>query len=192
MASKKCVLCGEFILNINEAVPYKNERYAHDRCFKSSLKAIQINKSDKINQAKKEKRTESNAKAKAELKDAISEEEYQFKKLFYEYLNNVLGIPSSAKIYTLVDKYKNTYNCDFELMYKTLVYLNDIADIELTGDVVGLIPYYYDEADRWFKKIEQLEQQNQNINMGNMYKEQTIQITKSQKRKKNLIDISSI
>lgn len=193
MTPKKCALCGELILNIDEAVPYKNGRAVHERCFKSSLKVLADNKTDKIKQAKKEKKEKkTEPKVKAELKEAISEEEYQYKKLFYEYLNDTLGIPSSPKIYTLVDKYKNTYGCDFEVLYKTLVYLNEIADIELTGDVVGLIPYYYDEADKWFKRIEQLEKQNRDINLNNMYKEQTIHITKPQKRKREMLDITSI
>lgn len=194
MATKKCLLCGEFILD-TDFVPYKN-RYAHTRCFNASVKAVSINKSEKIKQAKKEKnqnlKTESKTKTKAELKDALSEEEYKDKKQFYDYLNNTLGVPSSAKIYALVDRYKTIYGCDFKLMYKTLIYLNEIADIVLTGDVVGLIPYYYDEADKWFKKIEQLEEQNKNMNMGNMYKETTVHISKTQKKKKPLIDMTTV
>ena len=193
MGIKKCVLCGEPIFD-NDIVPFKN-RFAHNRCFNASVKAVAINKTDKIKQAKKEKKENSNTKSKpkAELKDALTEEEYKEKKQFYDYLNNTLNVTNSAKIYTLVEKYQTQYNCTFKVMYQTLVYLNEIAEINLEGDVIGLIPYYYDKAKDWFEKIELIKQRSQNINVGEMYKQKNIQISQQPKRKnKTVIDISSI
>lgn len=190
-AYKKCSLCGEYI-TVGTPIPFKG-KFVHDKCFNIGVKSVAGNKADKIKQAKKEKKEKkSEPKPKAELKDALTEEEYQWKKQFYEYLNINLGVQNSPKIYTLVDKYRNEYGCNFELLYKTLVYLNDISDINLTGDVVGLIPYYYAEADKWFRRIEELENNNKDINVGEMYKEKTIHITKQQKKNRKLIDITSI
>ena len=76
-------------------------------------------------------------------------------------------------------------------MYQTLVYLNEILEKELTGDVVGLIPYYYSEMEKYYSNIEKIEKVNENKDISSMYKQRVVNIQPKRKHKK-LIDINSV
>lgn len=192
MASKhKCALCGEMINSPSDEIPYKS-RFVHKTCFNASLKAIKKDKDEKLAEKSKAKaKTKSTPKPKAELKDAVSEEEYAEKKQYYQYLRELINDELSAKVYALSDQYISRYNFTFKEMYQTLVYLHEIIEKELVGDVVGLIPYYLSEAQNYFRSIEQVEEVNKNIDVSKMYKEKVIKI-QPKKRVMNQIDIESI
>ena len=70
-----CVLCGLTIEDNNDSIPYKN-RYAHIACFRAAAKAIHVDKTEKVKKKEAEKKTKPVSKPKAELKDALSDEEY--------------------------------------------------------------------------------------------------------------------
>ena len=177
MAAKhKCYFCNEIIDSPSEETPYKN-RYCHTRCFNSYLKAIKKDKDDKLAEKTKSKtKAKSTQKPKAELKDAVSEEEYADKKQYYQYLRTLINEELSAKVYALSDQYVSRYNFTFKEMYQTLVYLHEIVEKDLVGDIVGLIPYYLSEAQNYFKSIEQVEEVNKNIDISKMYKEKVVRI----------------
>lgn len=186
---RKCVCCGEEIGTDEESVPYKN-RYAHVRCFNITVKTLQKNKAEKLKQEAKEQTT-SKRKPKAELKDAVSEEEYAEKKRYYQYLHGLIDEDLSAKIYTVTDQYISRYNFNFKDMYRTLVYLHEILEKDLNGDIVGMIPYYYTEAIKYYDSVDRIEERNQNIDTSTMYQEKTIFI-KPKQRRTIQIDINSI
>ena len=70
-------------------------------------------------------------------------------------------------------------------MYQTLIYL-ELQDKELTGDVVGLIPYYYSDAEKYYSDVDNLEKQMKNVDIGQMYKEKVIVIKPKQRVPKQL------
>ena len=192
MAGKrKCVCCGEYIGTDEGSVPYKG-RYAHNKCFQIAAKAIKKDKDEKLAEISKSKeKTKISSKPKAELKDAVSEKEYAEKKQYYQYLRELTDNDLSAKIYTLSDQYISRYNFTFKEMYQTLVYLHDILEKDLVGDIVGLIPYYYTEAIKYYKTITEIEEKNKDIDTSTMYHEKTIFI-KPKQRKSIQIDINSV
>lgn len=192
MAGKrKCICCGECIGADEESVPYKG-RYAHIKCFQVSLKAIKKDKDEKLaEKVKSKEKTKTSSKPKAELKDAVSEEEYAEKKQYYQYLRELSNDDLSAKTYTLSDQYISRYNFTFKGMYQTLVYLHDILEKELVGEVIGLIPYYYTEAAKYYKTITEIEERNKDIDTSTMYHEKVIFI-KPKQRKIMQIDINSV
>lgn len=192
MASKhKCALCGEMINSPSDEIPYKS-RYVHKTCFNASLKAIKKDKDEKLTEKSKAKtKSKSIPKPRAELKDAISEEEYAEKKQYYQYLRELIDDELSAKVYALSDQYISRYSFTFKEMYQTLVYLHEIIEKELVGDVVGLIPYYLTEAQEYFKSVDRAEEANKDIDVSKMYKEKIIKI-QPKKRVVNQIDIESI
>lgn len=188
MAGKrKCVCCGEYI-GTEESVPYKG-RYAHVKCFNIAIKALQKDKTEKLKKA--EKKATSKKKPKAELKDAVSEEEYAEKKQYYQYLRELINEELSAKVYALSDQYVSRYNFTFKEMYQTLIYLHDILGKDLVGDIVGMIPYYYTEAIRYYESVSLIEEKNKDIDTSTMYQEKTIFI-KPKQRKTIQIDINSV
>ena len=191
MAAKhKCVFCETIIENKEDEVAYKN-RYAHKNCFNASVRAIKKDKDQKLTEKTKDK-TVKKARPKAELKEAISEEEYAEKKKYYDYLRAILNDNLSAKIYAISEQMMNRYGFDFKGMYQTIVYLNEIIEKELNGDIVGLIPYYYSEAQEYYVTIEKIEEKNKSFNLKNMYKERIVQVGKNNKKRFKLIDIESI
>ena len=191
MAAKhKCYFCNEIIESSSEETPYK-KRYCHTRCYNSYLKAIKKNKDDELTQKAKESKKRKPIKPNAELKEALSEEEYADKKQYYQYLRELINEELSAKVYALSDQYVSRYNFTFKEMYHTLVYLHEIIEKELVGEVVGLIPYYFTEAQNYFKSIEQVEEANKDIDISKMYKEKVIRI-QPKKRIIKQIDIESI
>ena len=192
MAAKhKCYFCGEYINSSLDEQPFKN-RYVHKNCFNASLKAIKKDKDEKLAEKSKSKtKTKSTPKPKAELKDAVSEEEYAEKKQYYQYLRELINDELSAKVYALSDQYISRYNFTFKEMYQTLVYLHEIVEKELVGDVVGLIPFYLTEAQNYFRSVEQVEEANKDIDVSKMYKEKVI-VIQPKKRVAKQLDIESI
>ena len=190
MAKRKCVLCGEWIEDDTQSIPYKG-RYAHIQCFNVAMKTIKKSKDEKLAEKSKSKTKAKAPKPKAELRDAVSEEEYADKKQYYQYLRTLIDDELSAKVYALSDQYISRYNFTFKEMYQTLVYLHEIVEKELVGDVVGLIPYYLSEAQNYFRSIEQIEEINKDIDVSKMYKKKIIKI-QPKKRVVNQIDIEGI
>ena len=189
MPAKKCVICNQTIKPDEETIPFKN-RTAHLVCFNVHMKAIgDKNKETKtdLNKKTKPKVTKSKAKPKIELKDPVSEADYQEKKSFYEYLRQILDDDISTKTYAVVSKMMGQYDYfTFTTMELTLRYIKDIKGREVKGDMVGLIPFYYDEAQEYFKEVKSVEEKNKDKNINQMYKETVIRIKPKQRVIKQL------
>lgn len=189
MATRKCVICNEIL--DEQGVQYKG-RYAHQKCFNIAMKTLQKEKNREIDKVAEKKKVGRKAKPKAELKEALSEEEYRKKQQYYNYLRGLIdGQELSAKIYALTEDYIERYKFTYESMYKTLVYLHEIIEKELIGDVVGIIPYYHSEAAQYYESIDKVAELNKDIDISKMYKEKTILIQPKKKKIKQ-IDIESI
>lgn len=186
---RKCILCGLNINDPNDSVPYKG-RYAHNACFRAAIKAVHVNKSEQLSE-KAEKKKGRVAKPKAELKDGLSEDEYIQKNLYYDYLKKNIASDLPVKVYALTENYIKKYDFTFQGMYQTLTYLKDILQKEFGEDIVGLIPYYYVEADKYYRSIKDIEERNKDIDMKKMYQHRTIYIDTKKKEIKQL-DITTI
>ena len=186
-----CVLCGLTIEDNNDSIPYKN-RYAHIACFRAAAKAIHVDKTEKVKKKEAEKKTKPASKPKAELKDALSDEEYIQKQLYYDYLCKTTGIAElPVKIYALTENYIKKYNFTFQGLYATLTYMHNILEKEFGEDIVGLIPYYYTEAQAHYKAVQSVGDRNKDVNTEGMYKKKTVYINPKQKKIKQL-DITTI
>lgn len=183
---KVCPYCGESIKKDSPNVPYKGRNY-HSECFDKFVKEVKKEKDKKLE--KKSKKTQTNKKPKAELKDALSEEEYKEKRKYYDYLHQLIEGKLSAKIYALTEDYIKRYDFTYPKMYNTLYYLKEIKEKDLKGDIVGLIPYYYSEAENYFEEIEEAEKQNKNIDLSTMYKTKTVVVKPSKGNSPLLINI---
>ena len=73
-ARRKCVICNEPIVD-EDGVPYKG-RYAHKKCFNIAIKTLQKDKTEQIDKVATKKKVGRKARPQAELKEALSEEEY--------------------------------------------------------------------------------------------------------------------
>lgn len=192
MARRKCVCCGEWIGTDEVPIPYKN-KYAHQKCFNIAIKAIQMDKAEQTARKKTDSKNKSSqTKPPIELKNAISEEEYAQKKQYYQYLKQLLDTDVlPAKVYALSNDFISKYGFSFYSMYQTLVYLHEIIEKELTGDIVGIIPFYHNDAQEYFNSIQEIEEKNYNIDASQLYQTKTIQIQTKRNKIKQL-DIENI
>lgn len=94
-------------------------------------------------------------------------------------------------MYVLTEKYIEQYNFTYQKMYQTLTYLHNILEKEFTDDIVGLIPYYYDKAEKHYHAVKQVEENNKDKDINGMYKSKIIYIDPKRKKCKQ-IDITSI
>ena len=191
MAYKKCLICGETILD-EQSVPYKG-RFVHLQCFNIAMKTLHKDKTEKLKEKKENIPISKKVKKpKMELKDSLSEEEYEYKQKYYEYLRQLINDTQlSTKIYVLSEDYIKKYNFTFKGMYLTLLYENEILGKQLTGDIIGIIPYCYEEAKQYYISIENIKNENENVDISKMYKEKIIKIEPKHK-KIHQIDISKI
>lgn len=199
MARKRvCILCGKPIEDNSDSVPYKG-RYAHSACFRIAVKAVHVDKTEKLEEKKQQKEDATQTKKrrgrpsriKTELKDGITEEEYIQKKLYYDYLKTFLGDKLPPKVYVLTERYIQQLDFNYQKMYQTLTYLHNIVEKEFTDDIVGLIPYYYDKAERHYKAVKKVEDNNKDTNIEGMYKKRVVYIDPKKKKRKQ-IDIASV
>ena len=189
-ARRKCVICNELIVD-EDGVPYKG-RYAHKKCFNIAIKTLQKDKTEQIDKVATKKKVGRKARPQAELKEALSEEEYAKKQQYYKYLRSLIeGEELSTKVYALTEDYIKRYGFTYESMYKTLVYLHEIIEKDLTGDVIGIVPYYHTEAMQYYDAVNKVVELNEGVDISKMYKEKTI-IVQPKRRKIKQIDIESI
>lgn len=187
---KKCIFCKQIIPKEEEefCTPYKG-RLAHNDCFNSAMKLIKQDKDEQLDKKSKEIKTKKTVKRpKAELKDGLSDEEYKDKQEYYNYLKQILNTDKlTAKIYALSDRYLTQYGWSWAGMKNALVYMNEIKEKELTGDVVGLLPFVYEEAEEFFEEIRRVEEYNKDISVKNMY--QIKRVTYKKRLEKDLEDL---
>lgn len=188
---RKCVLCGFPIENNNESIPYKN-RYAHITCFRAAAKAIHVDKEEQVQKKTEEKKARVKPKAQVELKDGLTDEEYIQKNLYYDYLKENIGVSElPVKVYALTENYIKKYAFTFQGLYATLTYMRNILEKDFGEDIVGLVPYYYTEAQAHYKAVKGVEDRNKGVDTKGMYKHKTVYIDTKQKKIKQ-IDITSI
>jgi 5-hydroxyisourate hydrolase-like protein (transthyretin family) len=187
---KKCMICGESIIG-EEGILYKNNRFVHSKCFQSEVKNIAKEKQKQLNNTSTNKRGRK-PKPQAELKDGLSEEEYNDKKTYYEYIkqlmNNESDEPFDPKIYAISTNINEKYGIPWKWMYLTLVYMNEIIEynFDFKKGVVGLIPYYYSQTKKFYEELDRIETNNKDLNTDGMYKETTIYIKRPKRPIKQL------
>lgn len=173
---RKCIVCGKWIPEeeMGNAVPYK-KRFAHKGCFNQMMKTLKINKDEELKDKQEKKKTQKTT-PKVELKNGLSDEEYREKREYYDYLKQILNTDKlSAKVYTLSEKYLNQFNSwSWKGMKDALVYMYEIKEKEITGDVVGYLPYIYEEAVKFFEEVKRVEANNKKVSLSDMYKTKKI------------------
>lgn len=180
MARYKCNLCGDWISKGQESMDFKGHK-VHVTCFNLSLKQTAKKKSEKVKNKSEDKRvSQCTVKPKIELKDPLSEEDYQEKKAYYEYIRRMIDdsvIP--AKIYAMTESIMKKYDVSFKVMLSTLIYMREIAELELGNSAekhIGYIPYNLDDAKNFYESVKQVEESNKGIDTTTMYQEKVIHI----------------
>ena len=148
-------------------------------------------KKEKVRQEKEQKQKEkAEIKPIENVKDALSEEEFQAKKKYYTYLREQMG-EVQAKHYVITERYIKQYDFTFSGMYNALIYIHDILEKAFdteNGNIVSLIPYYYEEAETYYKDIENCGKANKGKDINKMYHVQTVNVTRSKPKRGEIWD----
>ena len=191
MGKRKCAICGEWIDDNSESVPYK-KRYAHLKCFNVAMQVVVSEKSrgEKTSVKTKEVKT----RPQKEVKAGLSEEEYLEKKQLCDYLRKCLNTDITIKIYKLMEDYIKKYKVSYHEIYETLYWYYSIENNPVQGDMIGIFPYIYDEAKKKMAVIENAQKDcTGKINdMQKMYQEKVLTAPDIRERVIEQIDISKI
>jgi hypothetical protein len=85
----------------------------------------------------------------------------------YDYIKKLYRVKQvSVKIITQLKRYKKETKMTDYGMLNTLIYIYDINNTTFDAELnsVGLIPYYYEEANRYFKNKERISEQSEYVN----------------------------
>lgn len=138
-----CAVCGQkFDRDTVQATRYSSRRYAHQECYpEGELVPMPPPKE------KKQKQKEKN-------EDLIKLEEY-IKKLF-----NYEKIPQ--RVYLQINQYVKEYGYSYSGILKTLVYAFEVKhnDITKANGGIGIVPYLYDQAYRYYYALWEAQQRN--------------------------------
>lgn len=157
------------------------------------MKLLVDDKNKEFEKNRKQKEKTNQRKPLSELKSGLSEEEFQQKQQFFQFLKEKIGTDKlSAKLYKLSNDYISQYGFTYLGMYQALWFFSEIQEKELTGDIVGIIPYIYDEAQVYFSLSQKTEKNNTDINkVETLYKKKVIQIS-PQRPVRDFINIETI
>ena len=199
MARRKCAICGRQIGDGDEVIPYKT-RTAHKSCFDSLVRYVKDDKDKtrKVNEKakvekEKEKKKILSTPIKVPLK--VSEEEYQEKKATFDLIESLLGEQMKAKHYHILESYINKYGFTYAGIKIALeYYFIDKQNAVEDDNLLGILPYIYDDAIASAKAVETAREVNKNVlnTVNELYPKNKIVAKRMTKPEPQLIDISSI
>lgn len=192
MGKRKCAICGEWIDDNSESVPYK-KRYAHLKCFNVAMQVV-VSEKSRGEKATSAKPKTAKPTPQREVRAGLSEEEYQEKKQLCDYIRKCLNSDISIKIYKLMEDYIKKYKVSYHEIYETLYWYYSIENHPIQGDMIGIFPYIYDEARKELEVIENA-QKNCAEKIGDiqrMYQEKVLTAPDIKGRVIEQIDISKI
>ena len=142
-----CKYCGEtFDRDTTPFVAVGSRRYAHKECGE-----------------------------KYEVKLTQNEKDYNE---LLEYTKKIFSDVSLAKIKMQIRKYKMEYGYDYLSILNALKYFYEIKknDVDKSNGGIGIVPYIYEEANKYFKEEERIKNINSNIDIAS-FKPKTINVT---------------
>lgn len=159
----KCVICGEqFDRDIIQAVRYSARRYAHQICYpEGELVPFppKIAPPPTIRQIYKKEIPQKEAMVE-------TQEEKDNRKDLLDYISEHMTNPNYARIQLQINEYKQLYGYSYTGIKKTLMYFYDIlgGNDEKGHGGIGIVPYLYQEAYKYYFQIYQAKKFNESKN----------------------------
>lgn len=190
MGKRKCVICSKPIEPNDQSVPYKN-RYAHADCFNSAMKLIVSEKKETANKVTKERQR----KISKTIDKPVTEKESIEKKELIAYIKQLTGADIDARTYSLIKKYRKDFPYfTYKGIQQTLEYYFVIKQNNKENhNIIGIVPYIYDEAASYFRKLQEttLFNELQTKKLSDLYQTKKVKIIPPKTTTKQ-IDISKI
>ena len=197
MAKCVCIFCHKKIEDDNDKVAYKN-RYAHRNCYYSFVQettnsSIETQEKKKRGRKKKADIESSNAKIQTVSK-ALSNEEIDGEKQFITYMKTLLGTNKlPVQSVALAKNYIKTYQFTYDGIVQALRYWYEDKGNNCSGNnPIGIVPYIYNDAQKYFQDLAQVQKTNAEIDTSGFYQKTQVYISKPRGHATPLIDIESI
>lgn len=118
-----------------------------------------------------------------------TQEEKDYEQLV-NYIKHLFGKPN-PRVWKQLKEFKEAYNYTYSGMYKTLVWWFEIkhGDIDKANGGIGILPYVYDDALKYYYALYLAQMANQNkdiAHLGSQVKEFTIEIPCPQRQSRKL------
>lgn len=185
-----CPVCHKNVL-ASKAIHVKT-RYYHKSCLEKKIKKEKekISNDKQVKKQREEYERALKESALSAIPEAVSEEEAVLAQSFFDKVEQIQG-KCTAKSSAMAYKYKDMYEFTWEGMEQTLEYCFSILGLTLRedGEIVGLIPWYYDQAQNFYKQLNNIEPQK--VDLDKLYKKKYIKVA-PKKKDVDLIDISKI
>lgn len=187
-----CPYCGGLV-DKDQSIQFKR-RYYHKKCYEKKISEIETLEKERQREKEKQEKDKKIKKAKEVIpviKAAVPEEIAVARENFYKKVKEISKTDSlELKIYAISDKFYSSYeNMTWEGMTKALEYYYNYCENEPNGNVVGIIPYVYTEAERFYEQIDSLKPEERSLS--ELYKKKKIKIIPHKTDRKE-IDISEI
>lgn len=83
-----------------------------------------------------------------------------------DYIKKIYGIDTlSIKIIRQIQKYRDEYHYSYSGIHKTLIYVNEVKHKIKVIDGIGIVPYYYEEAKKFYENLWAVKSKNANKNI---------------------------
>lgn len=167
----KCVYCGQmFDINTNPFRKIRNgTRYVHEECYEKFEKEQEekLQREEALKKEARDKRTEERKRKAEEEKKKVEEEKKknnEDKEILFNYINELYGTEFvSPWIQRQISDYIEKYHYTYSGIYKTLVYFFQEEGHEVnTNNGIGIVPWVYDEARKYYYAIYKAQQYNIN------------------------------
>lgn len=100
----------------------------------------------------------------SEEEQIIENRKLEEERILVEYMKEKYGeeVYKSDKTWVVLNKMMKEHSLDNLKLYHVLYYLTDVKKRKLNGDF-GLIPYYWEEAEKYFQDLEKIQNINEQI-----------------------------
>ena len=176
----KCLYCNKIIQPDEEEVPIKT-RYAHVTCHEIHIKSMREGYNiQKVEKTEKEKTKKTKTPKRLEdVKEGLSEEEFQQKQVCMVYLKTLIEDGKIKAMHNaLLQKYMEQYSLTYLTMYQVLFYIFTILNKPVKGNPIGLVPYYIDEALDYYQELAAIEERNKDKDISKMYQRNEVHVSK--------------
>jgi hypothetical protein len=173
----KCKFCGEsFDRDKVQAVRISERRYAHFTCVDES----EVDKYEKVPLVEKKERKKKEKTKEDEDLDKLK-----------GYIMKLYGTTFvNPRIQKQIKQYHEEFNYSYSGILKSLIYFYEVKgnSTDKFGNTIGIVPYIYDDAKKYFYALFMAQLSNQQVSVAKQTKvvEYTIQQPQQKKQKVKL------
>lgn len=173
-----CPICTQTV-DKDKAYEYKG-KYYHNKCFTKFSKQTTVEKTAELKEKQKLNAIKQTIEKESQIIETnLTDDEIIFKDKVIKYIKELLDCNIlNVKIYALLKNYISTYKFSYQGIYIALKYFYQIQENPVVSDIVGILPYIYEEAQQYEIMKKEFQNQIDNININEIVLQKKVVIPK--------------